>query len=91
MSSRPPPPPGLGPDVVEWIVWLVILVIVGVLVVVLIKYILEKISTSSQYQQPLNYQQASQLPLNEALMRELLEEIRLLRKEIRELREELRE
>ena len=78
----PPPPPGMA-ALFDWIVWLVIIGLFVVGLLLLVKYISREFNVSTGFA-------AGREEELERTMRELLEEIRLLRREIEEFRRELR-
>ncbi len=80
----PPPPPG-AIDILGWIFWLILVGLVVASIIVVARYIMRDIGTGS------SYTTAPRDEKLEATMRELLDEIRLLRKEIENLRKELHE
>lgn len=85
----PPLPPGL-----EDIIWLFIIVISGIFVILLIVYIIKHFIGPSSLPKLVTSDvigKSSKEVELEALMKELLKEIRLLRKEIEELRKEMKE
>ena len=80
----PPPPPG-AIDILGWIFWLILVGLVLASVVIVARYIMRDLGTGSSYMATPRDEKL------EATMRELLDEIRLLRKEIENLRKELHE
>lgn len=79
----PPPPPGVA-DLFGWILWLILIGLFVAGLLAFIKYISRSLSIYN------GATVASQYDELEKTMKELLEEIRLLRKEIEALRRELR-
>ncbi len=80
----PPPPPG-AIDILGWMFWLVLVGLLVAGIVVVARYVMRDMGTGS------NYAATSRNEGLETAIKELLEEIRLLRKEIERLRKELHE
>lgn len=85
MPLPPPPGPAEFSEVLSWLFFVLAIGTVAAVIALLAKYLLGIMTKQSQYTGPIYGQEYDEL------LRELIEEIRLLRKDIDKLRRELRE
>ncbi len=79
----PPLPPGM--EIIGWIIWIFLLFLIGAGILLILKSIFPNV-----LQQTVARENIGQNTLDET-MRDLLQEIKMLRREIEELRKELKE
>ena len=79
----PPLPPGM--EIIGWIIWIFFILLIGAGILLILKLVFPGI-----LQQTVARENVEQSAFDET-MRDLLQEIKMLRKEIEELRKELKE
>ncbi len=79
----PPLPPGM--EIIGWIIWIFLVFLIGAGILLILKSIFPNV-----LQQTVARENIGQNTLDET-MRDLLQEIKMLRREIEELRKELKE